>query len=80
MNYRIFFLLQSIVEEKEKGEVEPKPLRFLQKIEKPIPRPPTPTVDIPSEVNKTRHLAMYVFNSVAFISLLRGKGYKKFLY
>lgn len=58
MNYRIFFLLQSIVEEKEKGEVEPKPLRFLQKIEKPIPRPPTPTVDIPSEVNKTRHLAI----------------------
>ena len=80
MNYRIFFLLQSIVEEKEKGEVEPKPLRFLQKIEKPIPRPPTPTVDIPSEVNKTTHLAMYVFNSVVFISLLRWKGYKKFLY
>lgn len=40
---------QTIVEEKEKGELEPKPLRFLQKIEKPIPRPPTPTVDVPSE-------------------------------
>ncbi|XP_056010247.1 cilia- and flagella-associated protein 91-like isoform X1 [Ostrea edulis] len=39
----------TIVEEKEKGEMDPKPLRFLQKIEKPIPRPPTPTVEVPSE-------------------------------
>lgn len=52
----IFLILilnsQTIVEEKEKGDLEPKPLRFLQKIEKPIPRPPTPTVDVPSEVVK----------------------------
>lgn len=46
------FHSQTIVEEKEKGDLEPKPLRFLQKIEKPIPRPPTPTVDVPSEVSE----------------------------
>ena len=31
-------------------EEPPKPLRFLQKIEKPVPRPPTPAVEVPSEV------------------------------
>lgn len=30
-----------------------KPLRFLVKVEKPIPRPPTPSVDVPSQVKKT---------------------------
>ena len=34
-------------------EEPPKPLRFLQKIEKPVPRPPTPTVQVPSEVIRT---------------------------
>ena len=32
-------------------EEPPKPLRFLQKIEKPVPRPPTPAVEVPSEVS-----------------------------
>ena len=27
-----------------------KPLRLLEKVEKPIPRPPTPTIEAPSEV------------------------------
>ena len=29
-----------------------KPLKFLVKVEKPIPRPPTPSVEIPSQVGK----------------------------
>ena len=29
-----------------------KPLRFLQKIEKPVPRPPTPAVQVPDEVRQ----------------------------
>jgi len=31
-------------------DTTPKPLRLLEKVEKPIPRPPTPTVPIPDEV------------------------------
>ena len=28
-----------------------KPIRLLEKVEKPIPRPPTPTIDAPTKVN-----------------------------
>jgi hypothetical protein len=52
------------VEEKEKGEMDPKPLRFLQKIEKPIPRPPTPTVDVPSEVKN--YTLFWVFSHLIY--------------
>ena len=37
---------QGILDGKDKREEPPKPLRYLQKIEKPIPRPPTPTVEV----------------------------------
>ena len=37
-------------------DTTPKPLRLLEKVEKPIPRPPTPTVPIPDEVYNTIHL------------------------
>ena len=37
---------KGILDAKDKKEEPPKPLRFLQKIEKPIPRPPTPTVEV----------------------------------
>ena len=37
--------------EEAKKPMEPeKPLRFLEKIEKPIPRPTTPSVKIPDQV------------------------------
>ena len=32
------------------ASVGKKPLRLLEKVEKPVPRPPTPTVEVPSEV------------------------------
>ena len=38
------------LEDEKKPKEPPKPLRFLHKIEKPIPRPPTPTVEEPNEV------------------------------
>jgi len=47
-----------------KGEEVPKPLRFLQKIEKPIPRPPTPAVDVPSEEEEERDLAVIFLQQV----------------
>lgn len=53
--------LQTIKYEQTKGEDQPKPLRFLQKIEKPIPRPPTPSVDVPSEV---RTISLYLVSSL----------------
>ena len=31
-----------------------KPLKFLVKVEKPIPRPPTPSVQVPSQVRETK--------------------------
>ena len=42
---------QLIKEQAKHSEEPPKPLRYLQKIEKPIPRPPTPAVTIPDNVS-----------------------------
>lgn len=36
-----------------------KPLKFLVKVEKPIPRPPTPSVQVPSQV-KNANLLFHV--------------------
>ncbi|XP_012944765.1 cilia- and flagella-associated protein 91 [Aplysia californica] len=36
---------EAIKDEKERGQEAAKPLRFLQRIERPIPRPPTPEID-----------------------------------
>ena len=41
---------QVIKDQRLKAPESPKPLRFLEKIEKPVPRPPTPSVEAPSEV------------------------------
>ncbi len=46
----IVLIIQDIAGEKEKAAEEPKPLRFLVKVEKPVPRPPTPGVDVPNLV------------------------------
>ena len=45
-------LQQAIKTEKLRGQEPAKPLRFLQKIEKPVPRPPTPAVQVPDQVGK----------------------------
>lgn len=59
-----YILFQTLKEAKLKGEDEPKPLRFLQKIEKPIPRPPTPTVEVPSEEEEERELGVIFLQQV----------------
>lgn len=40
------------LEDEKKPKEAQKALRFLQKIEKPIPRPPTPSVEEPNEVKE----------------------------
>uniref|UniRef100_A0A1I8JK68 Cilia- and flagella-associated protein 91 n=1 Tax=Macrostomum lignano TaxID=282301 RepID=A0A1I8JK68_9PLAT len=52
-----------------------KPLRFLQKIEKPVPRPPTPTVPEPAEEEEEREL------SVIFLQqLIRGRAVQSMMF
>ncbi|XP_072541115.1 cilia- and flagella-associated protein 91 isoform X2 [Salminus brasiliensis] len=54
----------------EKGRVEEKkPLRFLYKMEKPVPRPQTPVVDVPPEADEERDLAVIYLQK-----LLRGRS------
>ena len=51
--YRRQHELQEVAKQLEEAKkpAEPeKPLRYLEKIEKPIPRPPTPSVKIPNQV------------------------------
>ncbi|WAR04924.1 CFA91-like protein [Mya arenaria] len=66
---------ETIKEAKLKGEEEPKPLRFLQKIEKPIPRPPTPTVEVPSQEEEDRELAVIFLQQV-----IRGRAIQNMMY
>lgn len=66
---------ESIKEDKLKGAEEPKPLRFLQRIEKPIPRPPTPAVEVPSEEEEERDLAVIFLQQV-----IRGRGIQNMMY
>ncbi|XP_052253819.1 cilia- and flagella-associated protein 91-like [Dreissena polymorpha] len=66
---------ETIKEAKLKEEEEPKPLRFLQKIEKPIPRPPTPRVEVPSEEEEERELAVIFLQQV-----IRGRGIQNMMY
>ena len=51
-NHRRQVELNMIAKEMEasRDEKEPKSLRYVVKIEKPIPRPPTPTIPIPNLV------------------------------
>lgn len=49
--------------EEAKKPMEPeKPLRFLEKIEKPIPRPTTPSVKIPDQVKIVIYYIIYLNN------------------
>ncbi|XP_052061447.1 cilia- and flagella-associated protein 91-like [Mytilus californianus] len=68
-------MYQTIKFEQTKGEEQPKPLRFLQKIEKPIPRPPTPSVDVPSEEEEERELATIFLQQV-----IRGRAIQNMIF
>ena len=47
----------------------PKPLLLLEKVEKPIPRPPTPTIDAPDEGTEEEELSIILLQQ-----LLRGRS------
>ncbi|KAL3885253.1 hypothetical protein ACJMK2_025341 [Sinanodonta woodiana] len=66
---------ESIKETKTKGEELPKPLRFLQKIEKPVPRPPTPAVEVPSEEQESKDLAVIFLQQV-----IRGRAIQNMMF
>ncbi|KAI4885172.1 hypothetical protein NFI96_022650 [Prochilodus magdalenae] len=59
---------QALKDEKIQVE-EKKPLRFLYKVEKPVPRPPTPVVDTPPEGEEEMDLAVIYLQK-----LLRGRS------
>ncbi len=46
------------------GKESPKPLRFLERIEKPVPRPPTPIVSCPSPGSEEEELAIVLLQRV----------------
>ena len=66
---------RGILDAKEKKEEPPKPLRFLQKIEKPIPRPPTPTVEVPSEEDENDELA-----TIFLQQIIRGRAIQNMMF
>lgn len=57
------------IESAKKPKAPPKPLQYLEKIEKPIPRPPTPSVEIPSEEEEEKELALIFLQK-----LIRGRA------
>ncbi|CAB3979780.1 Hypothetical predicted protein [Paramuricea clavata] len=62
--------------ELSKKPAEPrKPLRFLEKVEKPIPRPPTPSVQVPSQAEEDEELAAIFLQKV-----LRGRAIQNMMY
>ncbi|XP_060786404.1 cilia- and flagella-associated protein 91-like isoform X2 [Neoarius graeffei] len=59
---------QALIDKKVQVE-EKKPLRFLYRVEKPVPRPPTPVVDAPPEGEEEKELAVIFLQK-----LLRGRS------
>lgn len=57
---------QLIKDQQNKVDTPAKPLRFLTKIEKPLPRPPTPSVEIPSSEEEDRELAIIFLQQVSY--------------
>jgi hypothetical protein len=57
---------------KEKKVNKEKPLRFLQLIEKPVPRPPTPLIEPPNFVKIQIEQIFFLFQIFqAFLSIFR---------
>ncbi|KAM8977766.1 cilia- and flagella-associated protein 91 [Pelodytes ibericus] len=66
---------QALRDRKNKSLESEKPLRFLQKIEKPAPRPATPKVEPPPEGDEERELAVVVVQK-----LLRGRAIQNMMF
>jgi hypothetical protein len=68
-------IYQALQESKSKLGQPPKPLRFLQRVEKPIPRPPTPSVNIQSAQEEEKELAIIYLQQV-----VRGRSIQNMMY
>ncbi|KAI6078914.1 Cilia- and flagella-associated protein 91 isoform X1 [Aix galericulata] len=66
---------QALLEKKNKVEEPKKPLRFLEKIEKPVPRPPTPILEKPSVEEEEIELAV-----ICLQKLLRGRAIQNLMF
>ncbi|CAF0789210.1 unnamed protein product [Brachionus calyciflorus] len=65
----------NITSMKEHQKSEEKPLRFLKLIEKPVPRPPTPRINIPDLEEEERELA-----AIYLQKIIRGKAIQNMMY
>ena len=62
--------------EHSKLPAEPnKPLRYLEKVEKVVPRPPTPSVQVPSQAEENEELA-----AIFLQKILRGRAIQNMMY
>ncbi|NXL10489.1 CFA91 protein, partial [Mesembrinibis cayennensis] len=66
---------QALLEKKNKVKEPKKPLRFLEKVEKPVPRPPTPSLEKPSIEEEETELAV-----ICLQKLLRGRAIQNMMF
>nr|XP_047903621.1 cilia- and flagella-associated protein 91 isoform X2 [Anser cygnoides] len=66
---------QALLEKKNKVKEPKKPPRFLEKIEKPVPRPPTPILEKPSVKEEEIELAV-----ICLQKLLRGRAIQNLMF
>ncbi|XP_030059857.1 cilia- and flagella-associated protein 91 [Microcaecilia unicolor] len=66
---------KALKEKRTKIQPPKKPLTLLQMIEKPIPRPPTPTIEKPSEKEEERELAIIYLQK-----LIRGRAIQNMMF
>lgn len=66
---------KNLKEKQLQASQPPKPLRFLQKVERPLPRPTTPSVEIPKQSDEDRELATIFLQQV-----LRGRSVQNMMY
>ncbi|XP_065498555.1 cilia- and flagella-associated protein 91 [Caloenas nicobarica] len=66
---------QALLEKKNKVKEPKKPLRFLEKVEKPVPRPPTPILQNPSIEEEEIELAV-----ICLQKLLRGRAIQNMMF
>ncbi|KAG9471167.1 hypothetical protein GDO78_015569 [Eleutherodactylus coqui] len=66
---------EALLEKKKKSQQKEKPLRFLQKVEKPVPRPATPRVPEPPEGDEEKELAVIFLQK-----LIRGRAVQNMMF
>nr|XP_009940160.1 PREDICTED: protein MAATS1 [Opisthocomus hoazin] len=66
---------QALLEKKNKVKEPKKPLRFLEKVQKPVPRPPTPILEKPSIEEEETELAV-----ICLQKLLRGRAVQNMMF